>query len=133
MDKDCRLFFETFVPFLVADWDGFASKFPEGHYQRLAHVLYLILKPTKESRLSFPDIDTPTIESFYDANSELYSSLEITKDNFIGCWQAVYSCESSQTVHNSSLFSCYLQKILPCLRKTGEMLLNSVFLDPCQK
>ena len=90
MDKDCRLFFEAFAPFLVADWDRFASKFPEGHYHRLAHVLYLILKSTKESRLSFPDIDTPTIESFYAANSELYSSLEITKDIFAGCWQSVY-------------------------------------------
>ena len=90
MDKDCQLIFEAFAPFLVSDWDGFASKFPEEHYHRLAHVLYLILKSTKESRLSFPDIDTLTIESFYAANSELYSFLEITKDTFAGCWQAVY-------------------------------------------
>lgn len=90
MDKDCRLFFEAFAPFLVVDWDGLVSEFPGGHYHRLAHVLYLILKSTKESRLSFPDIDTPTIESFYAANSELYTSLEITKDTFTDCWQAVY-------------------------------------------
>ena len=90
MDKNCRLFFEAFAPFLVADWDGLVSIFPQGHHERLAYVLYLILKSTKESRLSFSDIDTPTIESFYAANSELYISLEITRDTFIGCWQAVY-------------------------------------------
>ena len=56
----------------------------------MAYVLYLILKSTNESRLSFSDIDTPTIESFYDANRTLYGSLEITKDAFIDCWQAVY-------------------------------------------
>lgn len=89
-DKDCRLFFEAFAPFLVADWDRLVALFPKGHYQRLAHVLYLILKSTNESRLSFSDIDTPTIESFYAANRELYNSLEITRDTFIGCWQAVY-------------------------------------------
>ena len=90
MDKNCRLFFEFFAPFLVADWDRLMSIFPKGHYERLTYVLYLILKSTNESPLSFSDIDTPTIESFYAANSELYNSLKITKDNFIGCWQAVY-------------------------------------------
>ena len=90
MDKDCQLFFEAFAPFLVADWDRLMSIFPKGHHERLAYVLYLILKSTKESLLSFVEIDASTIESFYDANSKLYSSLEITKDTFAGCWQAVY-------------------------------------------
>ena len=90
MDKDCRLFFEAFAPFLVADWDRLVSIFPKGHHERLAYVLYLILKSTKESLLSFAEIDASKIESFYNANSELYSSLEITKDTFAGCWQAVY-------------------------------------------
>lgn len=90
MDKDCRLFFETFAPFMVADWDRLVSIFPKGHHDKLACILYLILKSTKESQLSFPNIDESTIESFYDANSELYESLEITKDIFAGCWQAVY-------------------------------------------
>ena len=90
MDKDCRLFFETFAPFLVADWNKLLSEFPKEHREKLVYVLYLILKSTKESQLSFPNIDESTIESFYDANSELYESLEITKDIFAGCWQAVY-------------------------------------------
>lgn len=90
MDKDCRMFFEVFAPFLVADWDRVVSIFPKGHHDKLACVLYLILRFTKESRLSFSEIDAATIESFYDANSELYESLEITKDIFAGCWQAVY-------------------------------------------
>ena len=90
MDKDCRLFFEAFAPFLVVNWDTLVSEFPKGHYKKLAYVLYLILKSTNESRLSFSKIDPPTIESFYDANRELYNSLEITKDNFTHCWQAVY-------------------------------------------
>ena len=90
MVKNCRLFFEAFAPFLVADWDRLVSIFPKGHHERLAYVLYLILKSTNESRLSFSKIDPPTIESFYDANSELYNSLEITKDTFINFWQAVY-------------------------------------------
>ena len=90
MDKDCRLFFETFAPFLVADWDTLVSKFPKEHREKSAYVLYLILKFTKESRLSFSEIDAATIESFYDANSELYESLEITRDIFASCWQAVY-------------------------------------------
>ena len=90
MDKDCRLFFESFAPFLVADRNRLVSIFPKGHHKRLAYVLYLILKSTKESQLSFSNIDTPTIESFYITNSELYNSLEITRDTFIGCWQAVY-------------------------------------------
>ena len=90
MDKDCRLFFETFAPFLVADWDRLVSIFPKGHHKRLAYVLYLILKSTKESQLSFLKIDTPTVESFYDANRMLYDSFEITKDTFAHCWQAVY-------------------------------------------
>ena len=90
MDKECRLFFESFAPFLVADWDTLVSKFPKEHREKLVYVLYLILKSTKESQLSFPNIVESTIESFYDANSELYESLEITKDIFTGCWQAVY-------------------------------------------
>ena len=90
MDKDCRMFFEAFAPFLVADWDRLVSIFPKGHHERITCVLYLILKSTNESRLSFSEIDAPTLESFYDANSELYISLEITKDTFIDCWQAVY-------------------------------------------
>ena len=89
-DKDCRLFFEAFAPFLVADWNRFVSIFPKGHHDKQACVLYLILKSTKESLLSFAEIDASKIESFYNANSELYSSLEITKDTFAGCWQAVY-------------------------------------------
>ncbi len=90
MDKNCRLFFEAFTPFLVADWDKLVTKFPKGRYQSLAYVLYLILKSKKESQLSFSDIDTPAVESFYAANSELYTSLEIAKDTFTDCWQAVY-------------------------------------------
>ena len=90
MDKDCRLFFEAFAPFLVAAWNRLASILPQGHHERLAYVLYLILKSTKESLLSIAEIDASKIESFYNANSELYSSLEITKDTFAGCWQAVY-------------------------------------------
>ena len=90
MDKDCRLFFETFAPFLVADWDKLVTEFPEGHYHRLAHMLYLILRSTKESRLSFAEIDEPTIESFYEENKALYHSLEIANDMFVLCWQAVY-------------------------------------------
>lgn len=90
MDKNCRMFFDVFAPFLVADWDKLVTEFPKRNYGKLAYVLYLILKSTKESQLSFPDIDASTIESFYDANSELYESLEITKDIFAGCWQAVY-------------------------------------------
>ncbi|MBQ8757084.1 MAG: hypothetical protein IJZ48_02430, partial [Oscillospiraceae bacterium] len=90
MDKDCRMFFEAFAPFLVADWDRLVSIFPKGHHERLAYVLYLILKSTKESQLSFAEIDTSTIESFYEGNKELYNSLEITKDTFFDCWQTVY-------------------------------------------
>ena len=90
MDKDCRLFFEFFSPFLVADWDRLVSVFPKEHCERLANVLYLILKSTKESQLSFSEIDAPTIDGFYDAYSELYNSLEITKDTFVHCWKAVY-------------------------------------------
>ena len=90
LDKDCRLFFESFAPFLVADWDRLMSIFPKGHHERLAYVLYLILKSTNESQLSFAEIDASTIESFYEGNKELYNSLEITKDTFTHCWQAVY-------------------------------------------
>jgi len=90
MDKDCRLFFEAFAPFLVVDWDRLVSIFPKGHHDKQACFLYLILKSTNDSQLSFPDIDASTIESFYDANRELYDSLEITKDTFSDCWQAVY-------------------------------------------
>ena len=49
MDKDCRLFFEAFAPFLVADWDTLVSKFPKEHREKLAYVLYLILRSTKAS------------------------------------------------------------------------------------
>ncbi|MBQ6890491.1 MAG: hypothetical protein IJN53_05705, partial [Oscillospiraceae bacterium] len=90
MDKDCRLFFEACAPFLVVDWDTLVSKFPKGHHEKLAYVLHLILKSTKESQLSLAAIDEPTIESFYEKNKELYHSLEITKDTFVNCWQAVY-------------------------------------------
>ena len=90
MDKDCRPFFESFAPFLVADWDKLVSIFPKGHHERLAYVLYLILKSTNESQLSFAEIDASTIESFYEGNKELYNSLEITRDTFTYCWQAVY-------------------------------------------
>lgn len=90
MDKNCRLFFEFFTPFLVADWDNLVSMFPKRHHDKLACVLYLILKSTNDSQLSLPEIDASTIESFYAANSELYDSLEITKDIFAGCCQAVY-------------------------------------------
>ena len=55
MDKDCRLFFETFAPFLVADWNKLLSEFPKEHREKLVYVLYLILKSTKESQLSFPN------------------------------------------------------------------------------
>ena len=90
MDKDCRLFFEACAPFLVADWDRFVSIFPKGHHERLAYALYLILKSTKESQLPFVEIDKSSIESFYEENKEIYHSLELTKDTFIDCWQAVY-------------------------------------------
>ena len=36
MDKDCRLFFEAFAPFLVANWDRLVSIFPKGHYKKLS-------------------------------------------------------------------------------------------------
>ena len=90
MNKDCRLFFESFAPFLVADWDKLVSIFPKKHHERLAYVLYLILKSTRESQLSFSEIDESTIRSFYGNNIDLYNSLDISKDTFIGCWQAVY-------------------------------------------
>jgi hypothetical protein len=90
LDKDCRLFFESFAPFLVADWDRLVSIFPKGHHERLAYVLYLILKSTNESQLSFAEIDKSSIESFCEENKEIYHSLELTKDPFIDCWQAVY-------------------------------------------
>jgi len=66
------------------------SIFPKGHHEKLVYVLYLILKSTNESQLSFAEIDASTIESFYEGNKELYNSLEITKDTFFDCWQAVY-------------------------------------------
>lgn len=90
MDKDDRLFFETFTPFLIADWNRLESFFPKEHRERLVYVLYLILKSTKESHLSFADIDTATIAGFYNSNQDLCNSLEISKDAFIGCWLAVY-------------------------------------------
>ena len=90
MDKDCRLFFEFFAPFLVADWDWLITEFPKGHREKLAYVLYLILKSTKESQLPIAEIDKSKIESFYEENKELYTSFELAKDNFTHCWQAVY-------------------------------------------
>jgi len=90
MDKDCQLFFEAFAPFLVVDWDRLVSIFPKGHHERLAYALYLILKSTKESQLLFVEIDKSSIESFYEENKEIYQSLELTKDTFVDCWQAVY-------------------------------------------
>ena len=90
MDKDCLLFFEVFAPFLVADWDWLVTEFPKGHRGKLAYVLHLILKSTRQSQLSFSQIDESTIESFYEENKELYTSFELTKDNFTHCWQAVY-------------------------------------------
>ena len=90
MDTDCRLFFETFAPFLVADWDTFVSKFPKEHHEKLVYVLYLILKSAKESELPIAEIADATIESFYEENKELYHSFGLTKDNFIPCWKAVY-------------------------------------------
>ena len=90
MDKDCRLFFEAFAPFLVADWDTLVSKFPKGHYEKLAYVLYLILKSAKESELPIAEIEDATIENLYEENKELYTSFEISKETFTKCWKAVY-------------------------------------------
>ncbi len=90
LDKDCRLFFESFAPFLVADWDRLLSIFPKGHHERLAYVLHLILKSANESELPIAEIEEATIESFYRDNKELYTSFELAKDNFTHCWQAVY-------------------------------------------
>ena len=93
MDKDCQLFFEAFAPFLVADWDRLVSIFPKGHHERLAYVLYLILKSTKESLLSFAEIDAATIKSFYAANSELGSSAVYA---FAAMVLPIYKCEPLQ-------------------------------------
>ena len=90
MDKDCRLFFETCAPFLVADWDTLVSKFPKGHYEKLAYVLYLILKSAKESDLPIAETEDATIESFYEESKELYHSFGLTKETFTKCWKAVY-------------------------------------------
>lgn len=90
MDKDCRLFFEACAPFLVVDWDTLVSKFPKGHYEKLAYVLHLILKSAKESELPIAEIEDATIEGFYEHNKELYTSFEISKETFTKCWQAVY-------------------------------------------
>lgn len=90
MDKDCRLFFEVFAPFLVADWNRLVFIFPKGHHERLAYVLYLILRSAKESHLPITEIDKSKIESFYEENKELYTFFELAKDNFTHCWQAVY-------------------------------------------
>jgi len=90
MDKDCRLFFETFAPFLVADWDKLVTEFPKGNYGKLTYVLPLILRTAKESQLPITEIEDATIESFYEKNKELYHSFGLTKDNFIPCWKAVY-------------------------------------------
>ena len=90
MDKDCRLFFEACAPFLVVDWDTLVSKFPKGHYEKLAYVLHLILKSAKESELPIAEIEDATIESLYVENKELYTSFEIPKETFTKCWKAVY-------------------------------------------
>ena len=90
MDKNCRLFFEACAPFLVVDWDTLVSKFPKGHYEKLAYVLHLILKSAKESELPIAEIEDATIESLYEENKELYTSFEIPKETFTECWQAVY-------------------------------------------
>ena len=90
MDKDCRLFFEACTPFLVFDWDTLVSKFPKGHYEKLAYVLHLILKSAKESELPIAEIEDATIESLYEENKELYTSFEIPKGTFTECWKAVY-------------------------------------------
>ncbi|MBP3477956.1 MAG: hypothetical protein J6K03_00550 [Oscillospiraceae bacterium] len=90
MDKDCRLFFETFAPFLVADWDKLVTEFPKGNYEKLAYVIHLILRSPKESQLPIAEIEDATIESFYKESEELYHSFGLTKDNFIPCWKAVY-------------------------------------------
>ena len=90
MDKDCRLFFETFAPFLVADWDKLVTEFPKGNYGKLAYVIHLILRSPKESQLPIAEVDKPTIESFYEDNKELYTSFEISKETFTECWQAVF-------------------------------------------
>ena len=90
MDKDCRLFFEACAPFLVADWDRLVSIFPKGHHEKLAYVLYLILRSAKESQLPIADIDKCKIENLYEENKELCTSFELAKDNFTHCWQAVY-------------------------------------------
>ena len=90
MDKDCRLFFEACAPFLVVDWDTLVSKFPKGHYEKLAYVLHLILKSAKESELPIAEIEDATIESLYEENKELYTSFEIPKETFTECWKAVY-------------------------------------------
>lgn len=62
MDKDCRLFFEAFAPFLVADWDKLVTEFPKGNYGNLAYVIHLILRSPKESQLPIVEVDKPTIE-----------------------------------------------------------------------
>ena len=90
MDKDCRMFFEAFAPFLVADWDRLVSIFPKGHHEKLAYVLYLILKSAKGSELPIAEIGDATIESFYEENKELYYSFGLTEDNYVSCWQAVF-------------------------------------------
>lgn len=90
MDKDCRLFFESFAPFLVADWNQLVSKFPKGHHEKLAYVLHLILRTAKASQLTIAEIEKATIESFYEDNKELYTSFEISKETFTECWKAVY-------------------------------------------
>ena len=90
MDKDCWLFFEACAPFLVADWDTLVSKFPKGHHEELAYVLYLILKSAKESELPIAEIEDATIEGFYEHNKELYTSFEISKETFTKCWKSVY-------------------------------------------
>ena len=90
MDKDCRLFFEACAPFLVVDWDTLVSKFPKGHYEKLAYVLHLILKSAKESELPIAEIEDATIEILYEENKELYTSFEIPKETFTECWKAVY-------------------------------------------
>lgn len=90
MANDYRLFFESFAPFLVANWNQYESLFPAQHRHKILVILYLILKSTNESNLQFPEISRATIEALYDTNIALYNSLQITKDTFVSCWRAVY-------------------------------------------
>ena len=83
IDRNHRLFLDSFAPFLVADWESFEGFLSKEHHDKLLYVLYLILKSTNDSQLSFAQIDTPTIESFYDTNSTIYDSLALSKTNLL--------------------------------------------------